>query len=323
MAWKQFASVVKWILLEWASCLSSVQSNCWQEAFVNLVLLHPVWTSLLTMILLGSQPRDAHLGVTETAHAFKITIMAKSTMNNEGKKQSLDTWTEIRYTWKRKGRERTLFQDELKLQIKINGEEFVNSSISRDRAVFREKGKDDVDFLFENAPEALKKTLQDSFGAPLCRLEVDEYGKEIKRTILAGPGAKDAVQNGIIANALLFHPPFFPDKDNWVAEREVSIGRGGSVKGNISYKKVPGEKGKRTVKVSGTLKNEGFRPPGAPATARNIHKVSGEQTFDLGEKEWVAGKLTMAVSIEFTADGKPIGSGQSTMTVTFEKLPAK
>jgi hypothetical protein len=237
-------------------------------------------------------------------------------------RQKVNADTEIRYTWKAKRRQRTLFYDEIKILLKIDGEEIMNSSMSRKRFVFKGKAKEDMDFSFENAPGPQKKIMQDTFGAPLCRLEVDENGKEVKRTMLAGRGAKMFV-DGMIGNTLLFHPPFFEDKDTWESEREVGIGNGGTVKGELSYKKSASEKGKQAVKVSGTLKNDGFRPEGAPATTRSVNRVSGQQTYDLVQRKWVAGELTMDISIEILSDGKLIGSGKGPMQVTLEELPSK
>ena len=37
---------------------------------------------------------------------------------------------------------------------------------------------------FEKAPADLKKMLQDSFSVPLCKLQVDENGKEVKRQVV-------------------------------------------------------------------------------------------------------------------------------------------
>src|SRR5262245_43448673 len=47
----------------------------------------------------------------EIAHSYKMTIASKLTMDADGKKQKIDGDTEIRYTWKAKGLQRTLFYD--------------------------------------------------------------------------------------------------------------------------------------------------------------------------------------------------------------------
>jgi hypothetical protein len=244
-------------------------------------------------------------------------------MDADGKKQKVNADSEIRYTWKQKGNKRTLFLNEIKIELKIDGAEIMNSTMNREKFRFKGQEKENVDFSFESAPEQMKKMLKDSFGAQICWLEVDKNGREVKRTIVAGPGAKATIEQGMIANTLLFHPPFFHDKDNWECEREVSGGNGVIVKGDLSYKKTASQKGKQTVKVSGTLKNEGFRPPGAPATTQGVNKVIGEQSFDLAQNEWTAGKLSMEVSIEVTAEEKVIGSGKGTILVTLEEVSDK
>jgi hypothetical protein len=281
-----------------------------------------VWFSCACWLFVGTDFCGGQAPDSEIAHSYKMTIASKLTMDADGKKQKVNADTEIRYTWKAKGRQRTLFYDEIKILLRIDGEEIMNSSMTRQKFLFKGKGKEDTEFSFENAPEHQKKILRDTFAAPLCRLEVDENGKEVKRTMLAGPGAKVFV-DGMIGNTLLFHPPFFQDKDTWESEREVGIGNGGTVKGELFYKKSASDKGKQAVKVSGTLKNDGFRPEGAPATTRSVNKVSGQQTFDLVQRKWVAGELTMDISIEVLADGKLIGSGKGPMQVTLEELPSK
>jgi hypothetical protein len=159
---------------------------------------------------------------------------------------------------------------------------------------------------------------------PLCKIEVDNNDKEVKRTIVAGAGAKTLVDNGLIANAVLFHPAYFTDKDEWQSDAEISMGNGGFAKGKLTYKKVPGGKGGQAVKVTGTLSNDNFKQPGSPLVIKDVkYVVTGEQTYDSAVKEWVSGKLTLDVAMTMTVDDKTVGTSKGTMIVTLEKPPAK
>lgn len=278
--------------------------------------------NLLLASAIGAEAQAPEPDV-EVPHSYKMRIVSKLTSKPEGKKQNFDLDTQLLYTWRHKGSQRTLFYDGIKLKVKIDGEETINTALSREKLLSKVKGGENVKFSLENAPEQQKKMLMDTFGAPLCRLEMDENGKEIKRTMVAGPGAQAFVESGAIGNTRLFHAPFFNDKEKWESEQEVGVGNGGSVTGNLSYEKGSSEKGKQIVKVSGTLKNDGIRPPGAPLTTRNVSKVRGNQTFDLTQKDWVSGELTMELFIEFSDAGKIVNSAEGTMVVTFEKLPRK
>jgi hypothetical protein len=256
----------------------------------------------------------------EAGSSFKVALVSRMDMEVQGQKQKLDGDTELRYTWQRNGREKTLRLDRTAVKASMNGQEMMNTSMSRAGVVnVRQTTKDDVPF--DKAPPELQKQLQDSFGAPVCKIVVDEEGKEVKRQVVAGPGAKPLVDNGMIANALLFHPPFPAGRDEWQADTELSMGNGGYARGKLTYRKVPGGKGGQAVKVSGTLTNDAFPQPGTPLVIKAArYVVQGEQTYDPAQQEWVAGKLTIDVSFEMTANNQPLGSTKGTMGVTFERL---
>lgn len=261
--------------------------------------------------------------VKETSQAFKLGVASQMDSDLQGQKQKIGTSLDLRYQWQRDGQEKSLAFRSLQLQVSVNGQESLSTFMSRAKFVRTEKGKTD-EVKAENAPEPLRKLLQDSFDVPVCKLQVDQNGKEVKRTLLAGPGAKSLVDNNLIANALLFHPPFPQDKSEWEADSEVSMGEGGSAKGKLSYQKVASDKGVQLVKVSGKLMNDSFQRPGTPLTIKDsIYVVSGEQTYDLAQQEWVSGKLTMRVSFKMTMGEKLVGTATGTMIASLEKLRAK
>jgi hypothetical protein len=260
----------------------------------------------------------------ESAHRFKVVVVGKMENDFQGKKQKIDTDTEILYYWKRKGRERELSLQSLKIRSKTNGVEAMNMSMSRKLLMNTVAGKPPDLVLFDKAPDNVRKMLRDSFDTALCKVEVDAVGREVKRKVVAGPGARLILDQGVIANALLFHPPFLADKKEWQAHAEFPLGNDGHVKGKLKYTKAEGKKGKSVVKVAGTLTNDSFTATGRPITIKDArYKVKGEETYDPAEREWVSGKLTIDVSFQMLAGEKELGSAKGTIEATFTKLEGK
>src|SRR5262249_28419588 len=159
--------------------------------------------------------------------------------------------------------------------------------------------------------------LRDSFDVPLARLTYED-GKETKRTVLAGPGARGLLEGGMIANALLFHPPFPRDRDEWQADVEIGTGQGATAKGKLTYKKAPGGKGGQAVKVSGTLTHEGDLPGKVPVRKKVTYTVRGEQVYDRARGEWSSGRLLMDISLRVTAPDGMGSTGKGTMDARLE-----
>lgn len=258
----------------------------------------------------------------DTGRSFKVTIVSGVTIDSPDMKQKIDGNAELRYTWTRQRDERTLTFDAMHVRTVVNGRPGMDVSMSRAKLITM-KGDKANELPFETAPEALKHILRDSFGAPVCKLRVDETGREVRRDVVAGPGAKDLVAQGMIANALLFHPPYPDDRDVWESAAEVSMGNGGFARGELTYRKAPVAGGRRKVTVSGTLANEGFNVAGTPLMVTNArYTVRGEQTFDPTMGEWVAGKLLMDATFRMVAAGNPPAEATATMALTHEMLPA-
>jgi hypothetical protein len=207
---------------------------------------------------------------------------------------------------------------------KQNGQESVNSFMSREKTRDISKGETE-EVRFEDAAEELKNRLRDSFGVPVCKLVVDKSGKEIKRTIVAGPGAKTLIENGMIANALLFHTMFPENQYQWQASSEVSMGNGCYARGKLTYlKQANGKAGQTVVKVSGILLNDSFKKPGTRLTIKKVrYVVNGNQTYDLALREWISGKLSFKVSFLMESNDKPLGSAEGMLLVVLETLPSR
>jgi hypothetical protein len=277
-------------------------------------------TSSLAAIFIGL-PAQAPGQQKEANHRFKITIASSMDMDIQGQKQKLVADTEIIYSWMSKDRQRTLSFESMFVKVKKDDKPMMDTLMSRAKFTNTVDGKATVIEL-EKAPEALKNILQDSFGVPVCKVQIDEKGQEVKRTMVAGPGAKTIMDNGLVANALIFHTPFVRAKDEWQAESEMSMGNGGFAKGKLTYKKVPGEKDTQAFKVSGVLTNDGFTPPGSPMSIKKPkYVVGGNQVYDPTSQEWVSGRYTIDLSYVMSVDDKVVGTTKGNMILNFERLP--
>ena len=276
-------------------------------------------TGCLFVFLIGTLTIAADID-DGAADLFNITLRSKMDIVAQGKVQKVDAETDIYYTWTRNARRRVLSIQSLMAKVGVDGKPLSNGFMSRAKITQTEQGETQ-EVLLESATEELKQMLQDSFDSPVCEREVDDNGREVKRTVVAGPGAKDLIDSGIIANALLFHPPFLQDQNEWQAQTEVSMGNGGYATGRLSYTKTGGAKIGQTVKVSGTLTNESFKKPGTPVTIKNAsYVVRGEQTYDPSQQAWVSGEIAIDVSFQLAANDRIVSSAKGTISARCAKL---
>jgi hypothetical protein len=272
----------------------------------------------LSAVALAGQPAPKG-GKDASEAAFKVAVRAKLTMTVGGQEEKIEADAAFQYTWKRDGKVKTLVVDSAEVRAVSGGREMMNAKMSR--AGFEDiKGGQTV--KIEDAPDQLKRMLTDAFGSPVCKVELDDAGKELKRTVVAGRGAAPLIENGMVANTLMVHPWYPADKNEWQADLEVSAGQG-LASGKATYTKVPGGKGGQAVKVAGTLTADGVKGAGGLTIKDGKYVVSGEQTYDTTRKEWVAGKLNMDVSFKMVMGETTVGSATGTMAVTFEMLPGK
>src|SRR5262249_2506532 len=132
---------------------------------------------------------------------------------------------------------------------------------------------------FEDAPEAAKDMLKDSFGVPLCKIVLDKDGRETKRSFTAGPGAKLVLDLGLIATVRLFHAPFPAAQNKWKAPGEVPRGTPGCyARGELIYEKARRSRsGQTTVKVTGALSGDGAKIPAGGQFRKARYEIKGEQ----------------------------------------------
>jgi hypothetical protein len=256
---------------------------------------------------------------TQAASSFRATFSSLMETKGPAKRAKTHVDSECRYTWQRSGKDRTLVLDSVDLRATRDGQETANTFLSRAKFVTTEQGQT-REVLFADAPAELKQVLQDSFGVPLVKLQLDDDGRVVKRTVVAGAGAKGLFQGGSITNTFLFHPPPPPPaRDAWDADAEFDTGFGVTVHGKLTYQAAG--KG-NTYQVSGTLAGAEKRPDSA-ATVKARYTVTGELTYHPGLREWVLGELTLVVSVQEVVDGTVVGSARGAILATCERLPGK
>ena len=260
-------------------------------------------------------------------HKFLFSINSKLENNVGGESVKMTADSKLAYTLQHQGNEVVLFCDSVAVKVTQDGKEQSEYQMSRDRFLAKDKGKTTIDVKEKEANERLREMLRDSFGSMLCKIQVDDDGREVNRTIVARPGAKSLVDNGSIDSMRFFHSVFFGDKERWKSSRQVGVGNGALVKGDLSFEKVLSQKrenGKEAsqvqVKVSGVLKNDGFKTPDAPVNLKStaLLRIKKEQVFDRKLKEWVSGELVGRLSMEFYEGDKKVGTGAGTMLIKLE-----
>ena len=248
---------------------------------------------------------------------FQMSIESNLEMDIQGQKQTTVADTQMKYTWAQTGRERVLTFVWLRVKADVGGVTTMDATMSRDALVTVQQGQTE-EVKFDAAPAELQLMLKDTFDVPMCTLEVDENGRELKRTITAPPGAQAMVDNGVLVNAILFHAPFMRDEQKWEADAEVSMGNGGFAKGPLTYEKIPGGEGGQKVKVTGVLTNDAFTAAGVTIKDAK-YNVDGEQTYNPDVREYVAGTLNMDVSFTLELPGNIVSNAKGTMVVKLKE----
>ena len=254
---------------------------------------------------------------TDIEHSFRMVISGKLTIEAQGKRQAMESNAELNYTWARRGQERILTFDSIRVKMKEEGKDWFMAHLSAKRFLRTENGVTEEKPI-EKVPEPLRQSLLESFDVPIIKIEVDQNGKETKRSFLGGANANLITDQ--VANTQFFHPPFFLDRDEWQADTEVSVGKGQFAKGTLTYLKGAKTNGKWTCKVKGTLTNES--KPKENFTARTTFVIKGEQVYDLAQREWCSGRHDLDFSMTITGDGET-ATGKGAIVLTLEDVSKK
>lgn len=252
-----------------------------------------------------------------------------TTQAPDGQTAEVDAHTLFAYAWRWRGNEAELRLRCMEVRTAVDGQPMMESTMSGSH-FYLQQGGQTMDTTFENANPQLRQVLQDCFRTPMCRVLVDNDGRELERTITAGPAARPVVETGIIANARLFHGPFPAAQNTWQAAGEMAMGNGGYARGNLTYETLgtpaaPGDESANLVevKVSGTLTGDVKLDVSEIKNA--VYKVEGTQVYSKRLREWVSGALVVRLSFETHALGKKVtntGTVQLAMKlVSSQELP--
>lgn len=276
---------------------------------------------MLGLTLLACRPfLHAEPGTAKPAvQRYQMDIVSKAKLTVQKTTQNISADTRFGYSLKRKDREVSIFFDSIKVQVQEDGKAVVDAFQSKDRLIDKVAG---TDVTAAKASPEQKKQLA-VFGIVLYRYQTDAEGKELARFVTVGKDSKPLVDNGLIANARLFHVRFPGDKERWTCPADINAGNGCLVHGDLTYEKMKGARdaGKIRVKVSGVLTRKEFNLPGG-VTMKNVrYQVAGEQTYAPAAREWLTGKLELVTAFDLSRQDQKIGSGSGTMTITLGQAP--
>jgi hypothetical protein len=264
---------------------------------------------LALAVLLGGSVRGAEW-------PYTLTIGARLQVKSPGqtKPQPLETSTRMRYSvTPGEGGEEVAIR-ELALTVSSEGKTISDVSLSRREASFKQGDQRADKLTYDRAPKELKATL-DQFDKPMARYRAGGGADETARELLV-PESSSFVENGIVDNTRLFHPPYPADRSAWEAPARLSMGEGQFAAGTLHYEKAgAGPGGAERVKVSGELKPQ-IKPGGD--IRDGSYKVSGEQFYDPGRGVWASGRLTIDVTLELQSEGHATGTASGTMELNLE-----
>ena len=209
---------------------------------------------------------------------------------------------------------------ELVVRAKIDGKTQMDTKMSREKFVDRSRGAEMATSL-EEAPAPLRRILEDSFGVPICPLSTNAQ-KNWKIELVAGPGASMLTQQGMVENALMFHPRYEPEAKIWKHVGKMSVGHDCFSEGELTLQRNGMEGSRTTVAMSGLLQREAFPLPNGVGKLVDIsHDVQGELVYDAKLKEWVSGALTLKVSFGMDIRGAGgVAKNSGTMKLRFKRL---
>ncbi len=267
---------------------------------------------------LGPQPEvppTSQLPACDVGHpvAYKYNIQLDSAckaVGPDGQGDQIDANTALSYVWRWRGNEAELLLDGMKVLTKVNGEPVMDSSMSASHFYIKQ-GDRTMNETFDRADPQMKQVLHDCFQAPLCKVSVDPYGRELQRTVTAGPAAQSVVDTGIITNTRFFHAPFLPDQRRWEAPGEMATGDGGYARGTLTYQLTDrpvtsGDEPSNLVEVSvaGTLLGDATMKGGMVENA--VYRIEGTQIYNQRLRQWICGALTVGATFQTQSAGQTV-----------------
>jgi hypothetical protein len=267
-------------------------------------------------ICLGAPPEK------DNTESYQVTITSKLVVDESGKTSKIDADGVLKCKLHRGAKEATLSFDSLYAKLSVNDNETFKATMDKTKLSITQAGKT-TEMAADKAPELVQQLLKDSFDGPLCKLTYDDAGKETKRDIVAGPGAKSVRESGDISNALLIQVPFPAKEDKWEVANEIGMGEGAVAKGKLTYEKGKVMGDQVVVKVSGVLTNDSAKRANGLTLKDARYTVSGEQMYDTAKHRWVSSDVTVDVAFKLDKDGKVNATTKGTMHWKLEALTDK
>jgi len=268
---------------------------------------------LFTLVILFSFPQDVFAQA--KTQNYSLTIDSQLEMDS-GQKIKITAETGISYYHRREGTKLTVGMNEVSVKAKQGDSVILDMTQNKD---LMRDGKETT--KLEDANDALKKMLADSFKSPVAQFSFDKNGALTALNKIAKPGAQPLLDNGQVENIIFLHPPFFEDKKEWTAPAKFSIGNGNFARGNLNYK-VKSKAGDRvTVDVSGNL-----TPTGKQSVldfTNGNYSATGVQTYDLKMKQWLSANIEFDVKFELAHKGKSVVKSNGTIKTVLKTVEPK
>ncbi len=256
-------------------------------------------------------------------HTFEVTLVAVIETDSLNRKDRRKEENRVKYALEHNGKETTLSLDEIEMRTVVNEKPTLEALMNGSRFHVNQNGSV-KDFTADTADEKLKTMLRDSFGPPLVKFALDDGDKEIRRTEVAGPGAKGVLNREVIANARCFHAPFYADKTKWDASVEMGGGSGGTiVSGILTYERLPAKKNDHSInfRVTGDMQPDVQRTAvGQIATRRSL---TGEQVYSPELREWISGDWAIKMTIDVDNGAKQATRSTGTVTAKMKMVANK
>jgi hypothetical protein len=285
---------------------------------MNLDCKSTLWIVILALACGISLPGVVSAHETKTL-TFEVTIAGKIDQTISGQKQLIDADTVMKYSYARQHLKEVLSFDFMSVKVAQNQKALMDTYMSRTKFI-NGIGPAKKEILYKDAPAQLQQMLKDGFDTPICEYDRDKNGGEIKHKIVALPGAKSLIDNGVIANARLFHVMFPQDQKKWQAKNAISMGNGGYARGELTYQKMEAADATVSrVQVTGTLINASHKV-GILELKDAKYEVTGEQIYDFAARKWRSGKLDIKVSYTLNVNGKSMGAATGTMLVKMKSV---
>jgi hypothetical protein len=204
------------------------------------------------------------------------------------------------------------------MSFRQNGQPVMEMKVTRSR--FQGRLQPDTPILSvtsNEAPPRLQEILK-TFDTVSATMFINDDHKVVNRKF-----RHEGAQRAVTETILSIHAPIPKNVDSWESPTQLAMGQGQTAKGKLHFEKDKTSAGKSAdlikVKVSGVLKAEGAIA--GRFIKDGTYTVTGEQTYDQHNHEWVASRWSVEVNSELAnPDGQVVAQAKGTMIVQSKAL---